>query len=91
MPVIIDGPPTELEKYDTQPASNLIYTEESLLHYKPGGFHPVHLGDTFRDGRYEIVHKLGWGSFGMVWMARDSRQVYTTLPLLLQSFINPQI
>ncbi|OQE28558.1 hypothetical protein PENSTE_c003G08400 [Penicillium steckii] len=51
--------------------SNLLYTQESLSKYQPGGYHPVSLGDTFKDERYEIHHKLGWGGFSTVWLAND--------------------
>jgi len=34
---------------------------EYLGHYCPGGFHPVHLSDAFKDGRYIVAHKLGYG------------------------------
>lgn len=44
---------------------------ELLEQYCPGGFHPVALGDTFHNGRYVIKHKLGWGGFATVWLARD--------------------
>lgn len=37
--------------------------------YWPGGFHPVNLGDTFRDGKYKVVRKLGDGSYSTVWLA----------------------
>ncbi|KAF2177563.1 serine/threonine-protein kinase SRPK3 [Zopfia rhizophila CBS 207.26] len=37
--------------------------------YRPGGFHPVNLGDTFRDGKYKVIRKLGDGSFSTVWLA----------------------
>ena len=43
---------------------------EDLEKYEPGGFHPVHLGDTY-DDRYKIIHKLGSGGFSTVWLARD--------------------
>lgn len=43
---------------------------ENLEKSKPGGFHPVNLGDTF-DDRYRVVHKLGSGGFSTVWLARD--------------------
>ena len=39
--------------------------------YRPGGYHPIHLGDRLKDGRYEIVHKLGFGGFATVWLAKD--------------------
>lgn len=43
--------------------------------YHPGGYHPVHLGDTFNDGQYKVLRKLGDGSFSTVWLARDLRCV----------------
>lgn len=51
----------------------------SLLHgeriedYCLGGFHPVHIGDTFKEGRYKAVRKLGHGAFSTVWLAQDIR------------------
>lgn len=44
---------------------------EDLDSYRLGGFHPVQLDDTFFEGRYRIVHKLGFGSYSTVWLARD--------------------
>lgn len=35
-----------------------------------GGFHPVHLGDIL-DHRFEVVHKLGYGGFGLVWLCQE--------------------
>ncbi|KAJ5211238.1 hypothetical protein N7472_001377 [Penicillium cf. griseofulvum] len=51
--------------------SNLLHTQESLSRYRPGGYHPVILGDTFDNDRYKIYHKLGWGGFSTVWLAKD--------------------
>lgn len=31
------------------------------------------IGDTFKDGRYVVVRKLGWGHFSTVWLARDEQ------------------
>ena len=44
---------------------------EPLHRYRPGGHHPVHLGDKFKDDRYKIVYKLGWGGYSTVWLAKD--------------------
>lgn len=47
--------------------------EEDLEDYRPGGYHPVSIGDDFSSGRYVIVRKLGWGHFSTVWLARDNK------------------
>ncbi len=39
--------------------------------YREGGYHPIHLGDRFKDGRYKIIHKLVWGADATVWLAKD--------------------
>ncbi|RBR26081.1 uncharacterized protein FIESC28_01109 [Fusarium coffeatum] len=46
---------------------------ESLEEYQDGGYHPVRLGDTLGPAdRYKVIHKLGHGGFGTVWLCRDS-------------------
>lgn len=47
--------------------------EESLKDYKPGGYHPVYVGELYKDNRYLIVRKLGWGHFSTVWLAKDTQ------------------
>ena len=39
-----------------------------------GGYHPTHIGDRYHDNRYEIIHKLGAGSYSTVWLAKDHRE-----------------
>lgn len=44
---------------------------ESVELYRPGGFHPVYLGDNLSDGKYRIIHNLGHDGFSTVWLARE--------------------
>ncbi|KAF2235377.1 serine protein kinase [Viridothelium virens] len=44
---------------------------EPLARYRQGGYHPVRLGDLFKNGRYRVIHKLGFGGYSTVWAARD--------------------
>src|SRR6266571_2166657 len=52
---------------------------EDITKYRPGGYHPVHLGDCFKD---RIVHKLGFGS---KFLACQRPTVYLCLGLLCLS------
>jgi serine/threonine protein kinase len=45
---------------------------ERLEYYRPGGYHPIQIGNYLHE-RYRIVHKLGYGSFSTVWLARDEQ------------------
>lgn len=62
-------PPTVLprEEHDY----NWIDGVERLEKYKPGGYHPVMIGDILH-GRYRIVDKLGYGGYSTIWLARDA-------------------
>lgn len=51
--------------------SNVIFEEESFVDYRPGGFHPVAIGDSLSADRYIIYHKLGFGGSSTIWLARD--------------------
>ncbi|KAJ5334685.1 hypothetical protein N7452_007088 [Penicillium brevicompactum] len=53
--------------------SNLLYTQESIPKYRTGGYHPVTLGDTFKNERYKVYHKLGWGGYSTVWLVKDTQ------------------
>ncbi|ORY55704.1 serine/threonine protein kinase [Pseudomassariella vexata] len=46
--------------------------EEDSEDYCKGGYHPVQIGEKFKDGRYTVVRKLGWGHFSTVWLSRDN-------------------
>lgn len=55
---------------------------ESPSKYKPGGLHPVLIGDVLpkpttcvsdasKPAQYHVLLKLGFGAFSTVWLARD--------------------
>ncbi|CAI5461485.1 unnamed protein product [Closterium sp. Yama58-4] len=48
--------------------------DEGTDDYKRGGYHHVKIGDSFRNGRYRVVKKLGWGHFSTVWLAWDETE-----------------
>lgn len=64
---------SDMEQFITKPDSNMAYEEENLSLYCHGGFHPVRLGDQFKENRYRVVHKLGFGRFATVWLVRDEQ------------------
>ncbi|KAG7099543.1 hypothetical protein E1B28_001377 [Marasmius oreades] len=45
--------------------------EESPADYNAGGYLQVKVGDTFKNGRYCVIRKLGWGHFSTVWLVKD--------------------
>jgi serine/threonine-protein kinase SRPK3 len=53
--------------------SNLLHDQKRMSRYRPGGFHPICLGDTLNQRRYQVCHKLGWGGFSTVWLAKDAK------------------
>ncbi|KAI9830155.1 MAG: hypothetical protein M1819_005832 [Sarea resinae] len=52
--------------------------------YRPGRYHPIHFGDTFKAGQYRVIRKLGDGSFSTVWLAVDSQNSrYVALKVMM--------
>ncbi|GJJ15341.1 hypothetical protein Clacol_009617 [Clathrus columnatus] len=52
--------------------------------YRPGGYHPVELGDKFKNGTYTVIRKLGYGGFSTVWLAVDSpNKQYVALKIMI--------
>ncbi|KAG6761810.1 hypothetical protein POTOM_035047 [Populus tomentosa] len=47
--------------------------DEGTEDYRRGGYHAVRIGDTFKNGRYVVQSKLGWGHFSTVWLAWDTQ------------------
>ncbi|KAG0750149.1 hypothetical protein G6F57_001308 [Rhizopus arrhizus] len=45
--------------------------EEDRKDYCKGGYHPVHVGEKYKNGQYVVLRKLGWGHFSTVWLVQD--------------------
>ncbi|KAG2350621.1 kinase-like protein [Suillus weaverae] len=48
--------------------------EESPADYNAGGYMVIKIDDTFKDGRYIVARKLGWGHFSTVWLIKDTHE-----------------
>ncbi|GAY65856.1 hypothetical protein CUMW_244230 [Citrus unshiu] len=59
------GDPSELSDYTSE--------DEGTEDYRRGGYHAVRIGDTFKNGRYVVQSKLGWGHFSTVWLTWDTQ------------------
>lgn len=51
--------------------------EEDPADYRPGGYHPISIGDRFPSNteRYIVQAKLGWGHFSTVWLTLDTVRI----------------
>ncbi|ESQ45188.1 hypothetical protein EUTSA_v10010281mg [Eutrema salsugineum] len=47
--------------------------DEGTEDYRRGGYHAVRIGDSFKNGRYVVQSKLGWGHFSTVWLSWDTQ------------------
>lgn len=65
------SPSDESENSDEEVAEATA-DEEDSEDYCKGGYHPVQVGELYKDGKYTIVRKLGWGHFSTVWLAKDN-------------------
>ncbi|GJD02340.1 serine/threonine-protein kinase SRPK3 [Colletotrichum higginsianum] len=66
-------PPSRVSTVDEQRFKAITSPCEWVEDYRPGGYHPVHLGDVLGAGQYKVIRKLGEGSYSTVWLARDLR------------------
>lgn len=66
---------------------------EPLEEYQEGGYHPVHIGDVLGPSdRYRVIHKLGHGGFGTVWLCRDSVETrYVALKVMASDLKSDEI
>jgi hypothetical protein len=68
-----------ISKYGDERFHHLTAPVENLEAYRPGGYHPLYLGDHLHNQRYTILRKLGYGSYSTVWLARDQRCVFAAI------------
>ncbi|BDD61501.1 hypothetical protein MAP00_006543 [Monascus purpureus] len=82
--MIISPPPTPSRAFrdDERRFKTITLPCEWVEDYRPGGYHPVVLGDVFNNGQYKVIRKLGEGSYSTVWLARDLNE-YVALKILV--------
>ncbi|KAL4378447.1 hypothetical protein GQ457_02G023580 [Hibiscus cannabinus] len=74
------GDNKEEEEWTGSDSGDLTSDDEGTEDYRRGGYHAVRIGDTFKNGRYVVQSKLGWGHFSTVWLAWDTqRSCYVAL------------
>ncbi|EPS36230.1 hypothetical protein H072_10368 [Dactylellina haptotyla CBS 200.50] len=75
VPRITSSPPrtpSPISQAGNESRFNFIAQGEYVDNYRPGGYHPVHLGDLFCNDRYKVIRKLGFGAFSTVWLVHDT-------------------
>ncbi|PWY63810.1 kinase-like protein [Aspergillus eucalypticola CBS 122712] len=93
----LSSTPSRPSKHTSTPYSTLLQTPqtphehqyscpvnaEPLHRYTTGGYHPITLGSLLHQGRYKILHKLGWGGYSTVWAARDEQYTNISVSIIL--------
>ncbi|RMZ87417.1 hypothetical protein DV736_g5346, partial [Chaetothyriales sp. CBS 134916] len=67
-----DQPGSSLNESPAPADPDALTTHNPAEDYCKGGYHPVHVGETYNNGKYVIIRKLGWGHFSTVWLSRDT-------------------
>ena len=73
--------PVEPQTPASNPPRPRPLNEEDMTQYRLSGFHPVSIGDSFKDRRYQVIRKLGFGVYSTVWLCRD--HLYHYFPVKL--------
>jgi serine/threonine protein kinase len=60
---------------------------EDVQDYRPGGYHPLYLGDYLQSARFMVLRKLGYGSYSTVWLAKDQRFILFAIILMQTSLL----
>ena len=64
--------PSDSESSAGDEAAENAADEEDSEDYCKGGYHPVQVGEQYKEGKYTVVRKLGWGHFSTVWLSKDN-------------------
>lgn len=54
---------------------------EKLEKYRIGGYHRIAIGDTLKDGRYEIVNELDTAGYSTIWIALNRHATAQYVPV----------
>ena len=73
---------------DRSEESDYTSEDEGTEDYRRGGYHAVRIGDTFKNGRYVVQSKLGWGHFSTVWLAWDTQGSVCLMSFLYLNLFN---
>jgi len=64
--------PSDSESSADEATAENTADEEDSEDYCKGGYHPVQVGEQYKEGKYTVVRKLGWGHFSTVWLSKDN-------------------
>lgn len=76
---------------DRSESSDYTSEDEGTEDYRRGGYHAVRIGDAFKNGRYVVQTKLGWGHFSTVWLAWDTLSSVRLSHFSLSAYFNDEI
>ncbi|EAQ84060.1 predicted protein [Chaetomium globosum CBS 148.51] len=66
------APPTPRQDEPAKTMPDPRDIEEGRDEYRPGGFHPVYIGDVYAD-KYQVLNKIGYGVYSAVWLVQPGR------------------
>ncbi|GMS77986.1 hypothetical protein PENTCL1PPCAC_161, partial [Pristionchus entomophagus] len=55
---------------------------EDQAAYVKGGYHRVTIGDKFKNNKYTVVRKLGFGQFSTVWLCEEKKNKQVALKIV---------
>ncbi|CAI0469596.1 unnamed protein product [Linum tenue] len=73
-PVVEEDQVAEEQDRSSESGGEYTSEDEGTEDYRRGGYHAVRVGDAFKNGRYVVQSKLGWGHFSTVWLGWDTQK-----------------